>query len=119
MRNKLTLLFVTLSLIWGCSNPLPYVEVVLDQIERGESELGSPCFMGYLKNEGTATAYNCDIQLRLYGDKAKTDLLEVADGWGWELKQIEPGQQAYFEAPFYIVNHEDVEAWEPLITWGE
>ena len=119
MRNKNILLFVTLFLIGGCSSPVDYVSLTLDEIWRAESELGSPCFRGYVKNDGTATAYNCTIRLILYGDEGKHEFLELAEGWGDELKMIEPGGKAYFEVPFYKVNHEDVASWEPLITWEE
>lgn len=122
LKSLLVLVFLLPFISCQQSSIVPdptYVQLKVSSIERGESDVGSPCFSGYLENHGTKAAFDCNVLFTLYSDNSKTNIVDKAESWGDGLKQIEPGETGYFEAPYYKAAPQDVKSWDIEVTWKE
>jgi len=87
-------------------------------ISRTYTSSGTPRFEGYVGNFGTGTGYNCEVSITCYSDEDFKNIIDTATGLPANLGDIEPGQNAYFEAiAFDSKSHDQIKSYEVKITW--
>lgn len=97
----------------------PEANIVLDG-ELNGGYLGNNLwgFIGYVKNTGNGTGYNCMVDISCYSDASKTTIIDNAHGFPADLGDIAPGIRAYFEAiAFNATSMADITYTSVKITW--
>lgn len=101
------------------SPKLKKAAIVLDgSLSRTYTTYGTPQFVGYVKNVGDATGYNCMVDITCYSDANKTTIIDNAKGFPADLGDITVGQRARFEAiAFKCSSHSQILSYSVKITW--
>ncbi len=114
-------LFALIALASSCDSLLGpgKAEIVLDgQMSINMTSYDRPVFMGWVKNQGKNTGYNCLVKIIVYSDSTKKNIIESASGFPGNLGDIAPGQRAYFEAVcFNLSSVSQIVAYDTEITW--
>ncbi len=98
---------------------LDKAEIVLDgQVSILMKSYGSPYFVGWVKNIGKKTGYNCSIKFIVYSDSGKKNIVDTATGFPGNLGDIAPDTRASFEAICFGLNTiEQIVAYDHEIDW--
>jgi len=108
MKTKYLILLMLCLFLFSCESsttsppPEPAANMVLDgDFVKSMTSYDCPQFSGYVKNIGTATGYNCMIEIHAFSDSNKITIIDTAKGFPADLGDIAVGQRAYFEAVFF------------------
>lgn len=99
--------------------PDPAGNIIIDGVlSINMTSYGCPVFMGWVKNTGDKTAYNCKVTIIVYSDTAKKNIIDSASGFPANLADIAPGQRAYFEAVCFDLDAvAQIVAYDTEISW--
>jgi len=112
-------IFLSLAACKSILGPDPAGKIVIDgTVSINMTTYGCPVFMGWAKNTGEKTAYNCLIKFIVYSDTAKKNIIDSASGFPATLGDIAPGARAYFEAVcFKLSDVSQIVAYDTEISW--
>lgn len=117
MLKQLICLLVLVIFFSACTTttPLTDADVRVVEISIGETQLGSPCFLGVVENIGGKSAKNIVVTITYYDNLG--NLLDVVATYPEDLHMLDPGEQASFEVPIYIHAPEVIAGYDTEVTW--
>ena len=118
MLKQLICLLVLVIFFSACTTttPLTDADVRVVEMSIGETQLGSPCFLGVIENTGGKVARNVEVTVACYDSVGKqVDLATTY--YGDQLAVLTPGDSVNFEAPFYVATPQVVASYDTEVTW--
>jgi hypothetical protein len=92
--------------------------VIDSDISVGTKSSGHPYVYGYVKNIGSATGYDVQIEWWAFSDPDRITIIDHANGFATDFGDIKSGQRAYFEAEFInLTSLSQIKSLDYKITW--